>query len=109
MADLTKCNIDRVNLTNLTVNNYSFRVHDENPYMSTTAKFAYFINSRPVGEVLVDGLEEDKRVQEALASLLKTIEAVYVEKVGIEEHPVLDPRTNELLSGIVNHDTPEEF
>ena len=90
MLELEKCHIDSIGVTDVIL-----RVYNLGSIMNMTAKFAYFIGNRAVGQVSVDGLEDDEEVSEAIDNLINVLESRYSSTIGLiqlEEAPENPPK-----------------
>lgn len=105
MAKIAECPIDEIRLTNLVVDHHAnTNIAGRKRYLSAAAKFAYYRSGDPVGEFTVDGLTDG--LEEELNSLIDTIEAAVVERMGFSGQ---SEESREVPRGIIDHGGPEEF
>jgi hypothetical protein len=89
MAELTKCTIDTIHAHSIEV--FNPNAHASNPKIS--AKIGYGVAGRPVGEVSLNGLEQNEIVMEAAKILVEAIEKAFAPTVG-----TVDELENEAFS-----------
>jgi len=79
MADLLKCNIDSLHAHSIEV----FSSDAAGSHAVIKAKIGFSVAGKPVGEVSVDGLEQNEDVIEAARLLVAAVEKAFAPTVGI--------------------------
>lgn len=92
MADLLKCSIDSLHAHSIEI----FNPDAAGTHAAVKAKIGYGVAGKPVGEVSVDGLEQNEDVIEAARNLVAAVEKAFAPTVGIiseldEKKPEEDP------------------
>ena len=97
MADIMKCSIDSLHAHNIEIIN----PETQKEFYVISAKIGYGVGGKAVGEVVVNGLEVHKEVQEATKLLIEAIEKAFAPTIGVLSD---DEKTlkGELPSGLIN-------
>ena len=97
MAELLTCSIDSLHAHSLTI--FNPKAYGGEPRVS--AKIGFGAGGKPVGEVSVEGLEENDEVSKAAMALVKAVEEAYAPTVGTVVSD-LKPTGGEPPAGIID-------